>query len=202
MRMGCQDQLMGFLLPRDRLKDFLCLFTGLYRSVRPLGLLFFQQIVELPQKAGRICRFLPRINEGANSSCKDSCVRAAGAGDVRLSSRHAEVSSRCIFPVAANGVLSRVNFSAVCHNLSSSFMTTDGILLFYGYPDGGCENFRRPAVPGFYSSREAVHDLLPVFFGQRCEKCRISCDTHNQIRRSFRSSCAFLTVFSLDTSSY
>ena len=64
-------------------------------------------------------------------------------------------------------------------------MTTDSILLFYGYPDGGCEiSAARQCLILFV--QETVYDLLPVFFGQRCEKCRISCDTHNQIRISLR----------------
>ena len=43
MRMGCQDQLIGFCFLCDRLKDFLCLFTGLVGQYA-LGLLFFQQL--------------------------------------------------------------------------------------------------------------------------------------------------------------
>lgn len=47
-------------------------------------------------------------------------------------------------------------------------MTTDSILLFYGYPDGGCEiSAARQCLILFV--QETVYDLLPVFFGQRCE---------------------------------
>ena len=45
MRMGCQDQLIGFCFLCDRLQDFLCLFTGLIGQYA-LGLLFFQQIIQ------------------------------------------------------------------------------------------------------------------------------------------------------------
>ena len=45
MRMGCQDQLIGFCFLCDRLKDFLCLFTGLIGQYA-LGLLFFQQLIQ------------------------------------------------------------------------------------------------------------------------------------------------------------
>lgn len=98
-----------------------------------------------------------------------------------------KVSSKCIFSrLPPTEVLSRVNFSAsVITCILLFFMTTDSILLFYGYPDGGCEiSVARQCLILFV--QETVYDLLPVFFGQRCEKCRISCDTHNQIRISFR----------------
>ena len=43
-------------------------------------------------------------------------------------------------------------------------MTTDSILLFYGYPDGGCEiSAARQCLILFV--QETVYDLLPVFFG-------------------------------------
>lgn len=126
--------------------------------------------------------------KGKFQLCKDSCVRATGAGDVRLLLlRMPKVSSKCIFSrLPPTEVLSRVNFSAsVITCILLFFMTTDSILLFYGYPDGGCEiSAARQCLILFV--QETVYDLLPVFFGQRCEKCRISCDTHYQIRISFR----------------
>ena len=71
-----------------------------------------------------------------------------------------KVSSKCIFSrLPPTEVLSRVNFSA-------SVITCILLLILF--------------------VQETVYDLLSVFFGQRCEKCRISCDTHYQIRISLR----------------